>query len=110
VRGTQLLKGILPTIVLAAINGGDVYGYRIVQRLRGAGLTDVGDASVYGTLQRLYAEGLVSSHLDVSGGGPPRKCYALTTAGAAALKIGREDWVSFQGAVNSLIVDDLETG
>jgi len=106
---TQLLKGILPTIVLAAINGGDLYGYRIVQRLRDAGLADVGDASVYGTLQRLYAEGQVSTHLDTSGGGPPRKCYSLTAHGASTLKTGCEEWNSFQNSVSDLLVAGQES-
>jgi PadR family transcriptional regulator, regulatory protein PadR len=106
--GTQLLKGILPTIVLATIYDGDVYGYRILQRLRDAGLTEVGDASVYGTLQRLYVTGLVSSHMDASGAGPARKCYSLTGGGMAALKSGRETWTSFQGAVHALVNADQE--
>ena len=102
---TQLLKGILPTIVLAVIDSGDAYGYRILQRLRNAGLSEVGDASVYGTLQRLYAEGMVSTHLDTSGAGPPRKCYSLTARGASQLKAGLEEWSAFQGAVHDLLVD-----
>jgi PadR family transcriptional regulator PadR len=32
----------------------DAYGYHIVRTLRDAGLEGVGDASVYGTLRRLY--------------------------------------------------------
>ena len=49
---TQLLKGVLDLAVLAVLRGGDGYGYDVLRRLRAAGLEDVGDASVYGTLRR----------------------------------------------------------
>ena len=51
---TQLLKGVLDLAVLAVVSERDGYGYDVVRRLRAAGLDDVGDASVYGTLRRLY--------------------------------------------------------
>lgn len=42
---TQLLKGVLPTAVLATISSGHVYGYSILRALRSAGFSDVGDTS-----------------------------------------------------------------
>ena len=54
---TQLVKGVLDLAVLAVIAREDGYGYDVVRRLRAAGLEDVGDASVYGTLRRLYKIG-----------------------------------------------------
>ena len=47
----------LDVAVLAVVAQEDAYGYDVVRRLREAGLTDVGDASVYGTLRRLFAAG-----------------------------------------------------
>ena len=52
---TQLLKGVLDLTVLGVVDDEDGYGYDIVRRPRDRGLDDVGDASVYGTLRRLYA-------------------------------------------------------
>ena len=60
---TQLVKGVLDLAVLAVVADEDGYGYDIVRRLRAAGLEDVGDASVYGTLRRLYAAGALTSWL-----------------------------------------------
>ena len=54
---TQLLKGVLDLAVLAVVADEDGYGYDVVRRLRAAGIDEVGDASVYGTLRRLYAAG-----------------------------------------------------
>lgn len=58
---TQLVKGVLDLAVLAVVADEDGYGYDVVRRLRAAGLEDVGDASVYGTLRRLYAAGALTS-------------------------------------------------
>ena len=101
--GTQLLKGVLPIAVLAAIEQGQVYGYGILRLLRSAGFAEVGDASVYGTLQRLFADGLVSVYLESSDRGPARKCYTLTSQGAAALKHGRASWSTFRASVDLLL-------
>ena len=74
---TQLLKGVLDVAVLAVLKTGDGYGYDVLRRLRSAGLEDVGDASVYGTLRRLYAGGALTTYVVPSDEGPHRKYYAL---------------------------------
>ena len=50
---SQLLKGVLDVAVLAVVQEADGYGYDVLRRLRAAGLEDIADASVYGTLRRL---------------------------------------------------------
>jgi DNA-binding PadR family transcriptional regulator len=60
---TQLLKGVLDAAVLAVVADEDGYGYDVVRRLRESGLDQVGDASVYGTLRRLYASGALTSYV-----------------------------------------------
>ncbi len=105
---SQLLRGVLPTVVLAAIAAGDTHGYSIVRTLRGAGLAQVGDASVYGTLQRLYGDGVVSTHLEASERGPARRCYALTAAGRDALTDGAAVWSSFRDAIDQLVPNGTE--
>lgn len=101
--GTQLLKGVLDLAVLAVVDAEDGYGYDIVRRLRASGLEDVGDASVYGTLRRLYAAGSLTSYVVPSESGPHRKYYGITPTGRAALKLQAEDWRQFAGAVGSLL-------
>ena len=83
---TQLLKGVLDLTVLAVVDDEDGYGYDIVRRLRDRGLDDVGDASVYGTLRRLYAAGALTSYVVASETGPHRKYYGITPAGRTQLK------------------------
>ena len=91
---TQLLKGVLDLAVLAVVDDEDGYGYDVVRRLRAGGLDDVGDASVYGTLRRLYAAGALTSYVVPVREGPHRKYYGITPAGrdpaqAAARRLGR---------------------
>ena len=70
---TQLLKGVLDVAVLAVVAREDGYGYDVVRRLRAGGLEEVGEASVYGTLRRLYSAGALSSYVVPSDEGPHRK-------------------------------------
>ena len=100
---TQLLKGVLDLAVLAVVDGEDGYGYDIVRRLRDGGLADVGDASVYGTLRRLYAAGALTSYVVPSESGPHRKYYGITPTGRAQLKRQRDDWTSFATTVTGLL-------
>ena len=101
---TQLLKGALDLMVLAVVEDEDGYGYDVVRRLRSAGFDDVGDASVYGTLRRLYAAGLLASYVVPSEAGPHRKYYGITPQGRAELKRQRGDWAHFAHAVESVLV------
>jgi PadR family transcriptional regulator PadR len=100
---TQLLKGVLDLAVLAVVDGEDGYGYDIVRRLRDGGLSDVGDASVYGTLRRLYSAGALTSYVVPSESGPHRKYYGITSTGRAQLKKQRDDWDVFATTVTSIL-------
>ena len=100
---TQLLKGVLDLAVLAVVDAEDGYGYDVVRRLRAAGLDDVGDASVYGTLRRLYAAGALTSYVVPSESGPHRKYYGITPAGRTELKRQGDDWRLFSEAVGRLL-------
>lgn len=102
---TQLLKGVLDVAVLAVVQHDDGYGYDIVRRLRDAGLGDVGDASVYGTLRRLYAAGALSSYVVPSDGGPHRKYYAINVEGRQMLAQQKSTWTSFASAMTSLLTE-----
>jgi PadR family transcriptional regulator PadR len=100
---SQLLKGVLDMAVLATLTSEDGYGYDVVRRLRDAGLDDIGDASVYGTLRRLFAAGALSSYVVPSEAGPHRKYYGVTTAGRTLLKTQRDDWNAFATTISHLL-------
>ena len=100
---TQLLKGVLDLAVLSVLDGRDGYGYDVLRRLRAAGLDDVGDASVYGTLRRLYAGGYLSSYVVPSDEGPHRKYYSLTPSGHDLLARSGKTWVGFCDTMAALL-------
>jgi PadR family transcriptional regulator, regulatory protein PadR len=100
---SQLLKGVLDLAVLAVLRDGDGYGYDILRRLRSAGLEDVGDASVYGTLRRLFQAGHLTSYVVPSEEGPHRKYYALNAAGRAQLDSSSKVWHSFAAVMDGLL-------
>ena len=105
---TQLLKGVLDTAVLAVLSRGTAYGYDLVRQLREAGLEEVGDASVYGTLRRLYGEGYLTSEVVPSAEGPARKYYGINAAGVDQLRSSRKTWANFATVVNDLLEDAEE--
>ncbi|HEX6969891.1 MAG TPA: PadR family transcriptional regulator [Micromonosporaceae bacterium] len=100
---TQLLKGVLDLAVLAVLRDEDGYGYDIMRRLRAAGLEEVGDASVYGTLRRLFQAGLLTTYMLPSEEGPPRKYYSLNAAGRDRLQRSSELWRSFVSTMDELL-------
>lgn len=92
---TQLLKGVLDTAVLAVLEKEDGYGYDIVRRLREAGFEEIGDATVYGTLRRLYSSGSLTSYVLPSDGGPNRKYFSINETGRSNLSNQRIIWNKF---------------
>ena len=100
---TQLLKGVLDLAVLAVLSGEDGYGYDVVRRLRAAGLAEVGDASVYGTLRRLYGGGHLSSYVVPSEEGPHRKYYSLNPSGHDLLERSGKTWRGFADIMAALL-------
>lgn len=91
-RDPQLLKGVLPMLVLALLREQDSYGYELVTRLRDSGLTDVSTGSVYPVLTRLERDGHLASYLVASPQGPARKYYTPTDAGLDHLGVQRRSW------------------
>ena len=92
VRDPQLLKGVLPMLVLQLLTERESYGYELVTRLQTAGLTDIAAGTVYPLLTRLEREAAISSHLVASTSGPARKYYCPTPGGAAALAAAVRGW------------------
>lgn len=100
---SQLLKGLLDVAVLAVVRDEDGYGYDVVRRLRAAGLQEVGDASVYGTLRRLYQAGSLTSYVVPSDEGPHRKYYAINERGRSVLEDGVKTWRAFADTVDAVL-------
>lgn len=102
-RDPQLLKGVLPMLVLLLLTERESYGYELVTRLQADGLADIATGTVYPVLTRLEREGLVSSHLVASSSGPARKYYRPTSAGAAQLADAVRGWSHLTATVRAVL-------
>jgi PadR family transcriptional regulator, regulatory protein PadR len=103
---SEMLKGHLDAIVLAALEAGPAHGYAIIEAIksRSGGAFDLPEGTVYPALHRLEQAGLLSSQWVMPESGRRRRIYALTGSGTAALAKRREAWEQFSEAVNRLLV------
>ena len=97
---SQIKKGILDLCVLALLEKGDSYGYDLAGSL--ARKVEVADGTVYPILRKLASEGVVSTYLQESQNGPPRKYYALTLDGEEFLRHLDSAWNELTNTVNIL--------
>ena len=99
----QMLKGVLPLVLLRLVADAEDYGYSLVMRLHERGLTDLTEGTVYPALSRLEARGLLGSRLVPSASGPARKYYEITAAGAEELARGLSAWTSLADTVHAVL-------
>lgn len=90
-QDAQMVRSVLPLLTLTLIAEDESYGYQLIERLANLGL-NVTTGLVYPVLSRLERDGLVSSRMIASTNGPPRKYFALTTAGEAAQASAMDQW------------------
>jgi len=100
----EILKGHMPTLVLAVVGNGPAHGYSIMKQLaeRSGRVFDLGQGTVYPVLYALEEEGLLRSR-EQTVGGRRRRVYSLTTAGRRSLAERAARWDTFQAAVNSVL-------
>lgn len=90
----QLLRGVLPMLILTLLRERESYGYQLVERLRALGLGGLATGVVYPVLSRYEREGLLTSRLVPSASGPARKYYTLTPDGESARTTAVVKWES----------------
>ncbi|MHA7269239.1 PadR family transcriptional regulator [Arthrobacter sp. HLT1-20] len=88
----QLLRGVLPMLILALLGVRESYGYELVERLRALGLAGLATGAVYPVLSRFERDGLLSSYTQKSPSGPARKYYLLTKQGQLARVVAVRGW------------------
>lgn len=89
--------------LLSIIHEEPSYGYEMVRKLQGRGLTLVSEGSIYPLLSRLQKSGLVDGYLVQSSEGPARKYYRITAAGTAALDDWASEWTKFRDGVEDVL-------
>jgi PadR family transcriptional regulator, regulatory protein PadR len=99
---TEMLKGTLEGIVLAALDSRPAYGYEITTQLREQGFADLAEGTVYALLVRIEQRGFVDIEKVPSEKGPPRKVYTLNADGRAQLDEFWRTWSFLAGRIEQL--------
>ena len=98
-----MLKGVLDMCLLSIIREEPSYGYEMVRKLQGRGLSLVSEGSIYPLLSRLQKNGLVEGYLVQSSEGPARKYYRITSSGEVALDDWTTEWRGFRDGVEEVL-------
>lgn len=98
-------KPDIEALVLGALRGGPLHGYRIAQTIKAQseGTLKMGDNQIYPTLHRLEMEGLVKAEWQAQEGKPSRKVYSLADTGVARLTEKRREWELYARMFSSVI-------
>lgn len=104
----QLRKGALEMATLACLWRGRLYGLEIIRFLESHSQLVLAEGTIYPILNRLKAEGLLTSEWVEAEAGHPRKYYSLTDAGRQRLRLMAEAWTSFSKGLSHLLEPVLE--
>lgn len=97
----QFKKGVLELCVLAILGRKNCYGYELVNEI--SKTISIAEGTIYPLLRRLKDDGYVTTYLQESLEGPPRKYYKLTEEGAQMKAELLEEWRTFALRVNKLL-------
>ena len=99
----QLRKGAVEMAALASLWQGRLYGLEIIRFLESQSQLALAEGTIYPILNRLKAEGLLTSEWVEAEAGHPRKYYSLTDTGRQRLRLMAEAWVSFSSGLSRLL-------
>jgi len=97
----QFKKGVLELCVLSMLDKKICYGYELVNEISKNIL--ISEGTIYPLLRRLKLEGLVTTYLQESQEGPPRKYYKLTESGRKKEIELKKEWFSFVESINNFL-------
>ena len=96
----QFKKGVLELCVLSMLAKQDQYGYELASTL--SEMIQIADGTIYPILRKLAADGQVTTYLQESSGGPPRKYYAITQTGRQTQQALQVEWMEFAQHVSKI--------
>lgn len=98
------VRAVLPACILQVVaDHGEAYGYQVIQALKAAGFDGLSGGTAYPALNRLEADGSVSSEWRQGDAGPGKKFYALTPEGRERLQQANRDWTRFAVLIKDLL-------
>jgi len=97
----QLKKGALQLCVLYLLSKADMYGFELVGAI--SAHVKISEGTIYPLLKRIKDEGYVTTYLQESQEGPPRKYYQITSLGRTTLYTLQEEWQTIVSGINKLL-------
>jgi PadR family transcriptional regulator PadR len=100
----ELMRGAGPAAVLMLLEGGEKYGYELIQLLdeHSNGVLAMGQSTLYPLLYNLEAKKWISSRTTEADNGRERKYYRLTRKGQQQLAHHRKQWAALTQAMHKL--------
>ena len=105
----ELLSGITSLVLLSTLGQSDepMYGYQIAKSLESDQAEPlVKQGALYPVLRSLEKSGLLSSSVEPSVSGPPRKYYTITTQGRETLRAWQSIWAQFKSFADNILEGD----
>jgi len=103
----ELNAGTVSLVLLAILDGSTeaLYGYQIAKRLEDASHDSVPlkQGTLYPVLRSLEAQGMLSSTVEPSVAGPPRRYYTITAAGREVLAQWKQTWARTRDFVDGTL-------
>jgi PadR family transcriptional regulator len=99
----QTRKGVLELVVLAALWSGRLYGLELIRKLERDAQLAVPEGTLYPLLNRLRAEGQVTSEWVEADAGHPRKYYRLTADGRRRVVQMARFWRRFTTGIDAVL-------
>ena len=101
----DLLPGTLDLLILKTLTRGPMHGYGIAQHLRQVSdeVIEVGEGSLYPSLQRLLLNGWVSAEWGQSENNRRARYYRLTALGRRQLAVQEENFNLLFGAIARIL-------
>ena len=87
--------------MLSVLEKQDCYGWDLINRI--SEHVQITEGTIYPLLRRLKDDGQLTTYLQESTDGPPRKYYRITPGGLEALRTGRQEWTEFARGVSLLL-------
>ena len=110
VRGKGLFsKSLFPRAILHVRKQLAEDGLEIIRFLERHSRLVLAEGTIYPILNRLKAEGMLTSEWVEAEAGHPRKYYSLTGEGRKRLRLMAAAWVSFSQGLSQLLEPVLET-
>ncbi|MCL2361798.1 MAG: PadR family transcriptional regulator [Defluviitaleaceae bacterium] len=97
----QLKKGTLELCVLSLLSKADRYGFELVGAI--SAQIQISEGTIYPLMKRIKDEGYVTTYLQESPEGPPRKYYRITQSGRNSLKTMEEEWRNLSAGINKIL-------